>query len=672
MRFWHVVASVCFAIVLTACHLEVRAASLFFPQYDSNSNEINNPLTTNANLSGIYTAAGIGFKPHVLPDPGDPNSPFFPFTVPNPASLTVTSGGKIPVLSVIVANASTVTLNGTGQIGGNVDIYDTSSFNLSGEAMLGFHPGTAALFAHDSSKVTVSGGTIAGGLVAYDQSNVTMSGGQVNGIFADGGTINVTGGTVVSGYEANGGILNVSVTPTYLFGGSGVTAFNGAQVSFAGGGTLGDAQANNKSVMTLTGVTTFGTVAAADHSVIHYVGGIAGNLFATNDSHIDVDTFNGPANIPGTVDCDSSLIGIGSGTVGFLKARGTQSTLLLGDGTVLGTVTSFDSGHATVGAGTIGGFVDASDKSLITLGLGSSLLTVSSSVTASDSARIDIVNAMIESDATARGSSTITLSTATATGSLTTNDSSAAVMSGSHVGGSVVMNGMSQVTVEGGGIGGNVSANNSSFFSLLSGNVDGSVNVANSARAVLIGGDIAESVTSLNGGTISIADAVVVEGDVVARQQSTITIGGADIFGAIRAFDTAHIFLNGTLLPNSKPQAMAAASDGIRASLAPPDGSAFPPIFLNDNSTLEFDGHRLTAALLDPLNGGGAYSEYEISGYFADGSPIPSGLDLFVANGSTASFQLVEAVPEPASALLMVIAAVGLIGLQKNRCRRSA
>jgi hypothetical protein len=109
-----------------------------------------------------------------------------------------------------------------------------------------------------------------------------------------------------------------------------------------------------------------------------------------------------------------------------------------------------------------------------------------------------------------------------------------------------------------------------------------------------------------------------------------------------------------------------AASDG-RPRLAPADEAAFPSIFLNDNSTLEFDGHSLTAALLDALSDGGAYSEYEISGLFADGTRISAGLDLFVGNGSTASFQLVEAVPEPASVSLMAIAAAGLLALRKHR-----
>ena len=110
-------------------------------------------------------------------------------------------------------------------------------------------------------------------------------------------------------------------------------------------------------------------------------------------------------------------------------------------------------------------------------------------------------------------------------------------------------------------------------------------------------------------------------------------------------------------------------ADGIGSSnlplLKPADQSAFPSIFLNDDSSLEFDGHTLLAELIDPLNDGGAYSEYEISGLFPDGTPIPSGLDLFVANGSTASFQLVE-VPEPAAASLMAIAALGLLVLRRN------
>ena len=61
------------------------------------------------------------------------------------------------------------------------------------------------------------------------------------------------------------------------------------------------------------------------------------------------------------------------------------------------------------------------------------------------------------------------------------------------------------------------------------------------------------------------------EEDVQAHQQSTIIIAGGDIFGAISAFDTSHIVVNGKLLANVKPGgATPAASDGSKPSLAPP------------------------------------------------------------------------------------------------------
>ena len=270
---------------------------------------------------------------------------------------------------------------------------------------------------------------------------------------------------------------------------------------------------------------------------------------------------------------------------------------------------------------------------------------------------------------TTRGSGFITLhNSSTATGNLITNDSSVAGLTGGSIGG-VESNGFSHATLYSSKIGGNVSANNSSEFRLEGGDIAGSMTVTNSASGILRGGDVGESVKHTSAGAITITGTTI-EGNVSALQQSTITINGADIFGTISAFGSARIILNGALLANVKPNAMLA--DGIGSSnlplLKPADQSAFPSIFLNDDSSLEFDGHTLLAELIDPLNGGGSYSEYEISGLFADGTQIPSGLDLFVANGSTASFQLVE-VPEPASAFLMTIAAIAI--LAHGRARRS-
>ena len=355
MQRRYLIAFVSVGICVIACHSKVMsAATLLFPPHDANGNDITTPLTTS--VSPAYSIVGIGFK-----SANDPNSLLIPNTTPDPTALTVTDGGSIPVLSVIVGNASTVNLNGTGQIGGNVFVYDTSTINMSG-GTLGFHPAISALFGFDESKLNISGGTIAGGLVAYNQSNVTLSGGQVNAVFADGGTINVTGGTVVSGYEANSGTLNVSIPSTYLFGGSGVSAYNSATVNITGGGTLGFVQASGQSVVTLSGVTTFGTV-AADNSVVNYSGGSSiGGISATNGSTVTVNADS----VPGHVNCDSSVVEIPNATVGFLSLSGSKSGRLhLGNGTVLGTVLSDGDGEIHVDQGLIGGLVSASGNSHI-------------------------------------------------------------------------------------------------------------------------------------------------------------------------------------------------------------------------------------------------------------------------------------------------------------------
>jgi hypothetical protein len=636
------IASVGVAVCLLAGHSEVSgSAPLLFPQLDGNGNEITSPVTTS--FPSFYNPAGIGFKHPNFP--GDPNSPYIPFTVPDPTTLIVTDGGNIPIGEVIVANASTLTINGTGQVGGNVDAYDTSTVNMSGSSLLGFHPGTSALFGHDQSKLNISGGTIAGGLEADDQSVATLSGGQVNLVNGFvGGTVNVTGGTVVDGAQAAaGGTVNISTPEDFA---AGLSAYNGAHITMSAGGRIRLLQASDNSDITLSGVTLLGNV-NADNSIVNYDGGtIAGNIFSQNSASVTTSADM----VTGAVNANGGFVHVKSGTVGSLQASGT-SLITMEGGVVGSTVVGTDTGVIVVHAGTINGTVAAEGSSTITLD-GASLNTmvaVNADVGSFDSGKVNLLGIQVTGTVSATDTSLTSLYAARVTGNLSTDKSGLAVMNGGTT------------------ISGNVVASNSSHVQLVGGTV-GSVTTYNASSAQLVGGQVKGDVSAQNSSSIML-DNMFVQGSITAQQQSIITISDSITYGGqIEAFGTSRIVLLGHLLPNNQPHAV--IFDGIAGSgpgLLTPDGEpVFASIFLHDSSSLEFDGHSLSAALIDPLNGGGAYSEYEISGLFADGAPIPSGLDLFVANGSAASFQLVEAVPEPASVSLMAVAALALLARRRH------
>ena len=59
---------------------------------------------------------------------------------------------------------------------------------------------------------------------------------------------------------------------------------------------------------------------------------------------------------------------------------------------------------------------------------------------------------------------------------------------------------------------------------------------------------------------------------------------------------------------------------------------------MHDSAELDIDGINLGATLLDGSNDSGMYSEYQLTGYYPDGTAIPSGVDFFVQNGTGATY----------------------------------
>ncbi|MGA2233531.1 MAG: hypothetical protein ABSH22_21710, partial [Tepidisphaeraceae bacterium] len=164
----------------------------------------NTPIDMNIDPAGFYVNGqfAVGFTA----DADAPNSPYFPFTAPDPCSCNLVSGAVVPNTfdGVLVANGSAVNVSGSAQINTIVELYDTSSLNLmsgtvqvvaalgSGSIVVSGGSATGALTASGASSITFTSGEAFGGIGVFDQSGASISGGVIyTGLEAsDNGTIN--------------------------------------------------------------------------------------------------------------------------------------------------------------------------------------------------------------------------------------------------------------------------------------------------------------------------------------------------------------------------------------------------------------------------------------------------------------------------------------------------
>ncbi len=125
-------------------------------------------------------------------------------------TVTLVSGGSVSN-AIQIYNSSTLNMSG-GMVGGpsasvNAIVgYDNSRVNLSGGSVIG------RLSSYANSTTAISGGSIGERLEAGDNSTVTISGGSVGGILNafTNGTINLSGGSVGGYFRVdNSGTLNV-------------------------------------------------------------------------------------------------------------------------------------------------------------------------------------------------------------------------------------------------------------------------------------------------------------------------------------------------------------------------------------------------------------------------------------------------------------------------------
>jgi hypothetical protein len=227
-------------------------------------------------------------------------------------------------------------------------------------------------------------------------------------------------------------------------------------------------------------------------------------------------------------------------------------------------------------------------------------------------------------------------------------------VNGGSVGGNFQLSAFALGTLTGGIVNGSLIASGNSHLQMSGGTVKNLVSISNSSTAVITGGTILGTLLASDSAVVNITGATI-GGDLSASGLSVVMISDTQIANNINVSGGATVILNGGLVVPLTPLRLAPAGDDLDDLLLTPAGAGLPPIYLRDNATLEIDGHSLSATLLDPASNGGVYSEFDLTGMFADGSTIPDGLLVYVQNGSPAAFHLVEAaVPEPTACAALV------------------
>lgn len=172
-------------------------------------------------------------------------------------------------------------------------------------------------------EVNIFGGSVGSGFGANGGSTVNISGGTIGGSFFvnSGGLVNITGGSIGNSFSANdGSVVNISggLVGTSLCSGCGnLNANSGSTVTVSGGAVGMDLVAAIGSVVTVSG------------------GNLRSDLFAQNGSQV---TISGGSINDSMVSNSGSITNISGGTFGRLSASsGSMMTLFGGDFRVNGT-----------------------------------------------------------------------------------------------------------------------------------------------------------------------------------------------------------------------------------------------------------------------------------------------------------------------------------------------
>ena len=220
----------------------------------------------------------------------------------------------------------------------------------------------------------------------------------------------------------------------------------------------------------------------------------------------------------------------------------------------------------------------------------------------------------------------------------------------STINGDVVTN-SGLVDIEGGTVTGQLTAQNNGRASLGSGSIRGGLNLTDFAFVGVFDGQVTggvqtadESFLHLTGGTIDGLELHDFSQALFAGGEVDGDLDGPSIARPLPSTPAARLPATSiSTIPRSSPcrEYFPKAAASPAAGVHPLTGPAFTnAIYVNDGARLDLSGINLSTTLIDAHSNGGMYSEYQFSGYYADGSAIPSNAVFFVQNSTGASFRL--------------------------------
>lgn len=175
-------------------------------------------------------------------------------------SLTLQAGGQLYNDFQVVG--ATLNVDG-GEVGSNLEVAGSGSVNISGGSVV-------SLIAYEGSEVNISGGAlrISGSDGTAIGSTVNISGGTLGSFDVTGGSLNITGGNIINS-------IRVRDSETIISGGSigGISAYDGSEVSISGDYVGSSCRAYDGSEVNISGGTVGRRFLAGDGSVVNIRGG---------------------------------------------------------------------------------------------------------------------------------------------------------------------------------------------------------------------------------------------------------------------------------------------------------------------------------------------------------------------------------------------------------------
>jgi len=601
-------------------------------RFDSSSGTVTYPVEQGE----VNEAYIVGFGTYDTVN-GDPANNYF--LDPTAVTFTWTTDSSWQG-DMYVYNASTVNVNGGdpadltnspgGYIGGTLYVCGTSAVNVSGQGTI------YSLEAYDQSIITVNGGTIGlpnangrttGILELSNDSSATINDGTISDLIATANsTVTINKGNLVA-------VSAGSSDDPYL-------GDSGTHVLITGGDVTGPAGCSNGAALNITGGRFTSVGASNGGNVILNGGTLSEALVASGNSVLPttstVTLVSGSADSlqVGTTGGASASISMIDGQVnGIAITQGAASSLVVSGGAISGNVDATSQSFISLQGGTIGG--QASEEQS-TLDISGNCMI--GGVTITDG-QANMSGGTVTGNLITSGGAVLTLTGGKIQENLYIQDQTAAFMSGGSVAGQTSTSVVSNLFMTGGTTA-NMQSISSSAITMSGGSCSGTINALNSSTINFSGTATVAGALSARNSSFLYINGGEMDGGVYAYNTSTVVYSGGIILGGLNIYDSAHVTLaGGNPGPTGNIRPLGASAQ-IRSAAA----SSPVPIYLNDNSSLEVDGINLSTTLLD-ANNNGVYSEYQVNGYFGDGTPIASGADFYVQNpaGSAtgASFALV-------------------------------